>query len=210
MLGATGLVGGAVARALRADGVPVLAAGRDQDRLAALAHEGCATTRLGEPALLGQDVARFAATHGVQGVVAAIGGWWIGDRLLDLDPTTWEAMLASHLTAHLDAARTLAPHLPPGAAWVVLNGAASSEPMAHSGPVSVTGAGLHMLVEVLRAEEPPGGTRFHEVVVDHAIAGDDRNLDPAVEVPLDAVVATVLARLPHDAAPGVVHVPARA
>ena len=62
----------------------------------------------------------------------------------------------------------------------MLNGAASREAMAGSGAISVTGAGLAMLVQVLRLEsQPPARARFHELVVDHAVAGDDRNEDPA-------------------------------
>ncbi|GAB4085876.1 hypothetical protein GCM10028784_25060 [Myceligenerans cantabricum] len=165
------------------------------------------------------------------GAVASIGGWHLGARLLDepgLDG--WRNTLDSHLTAHLAAARSLVPLLreatDPLPAYVVLNGAARAVPMRGSGPINVTGAALAMLVRVLRLEEglpqegpadddgtpegagPPDArrrVRFHELVIDHAVAGDDRNVAPEHTVPPATVTATLARILDEPTASAVVH-----
>lgn len=192
--GATGYVGGTLAREWLEEGREVLAIGRDTARLAALADAGART--LDARALVDDDdprltraMADLAAAGEVTGVVAAVGGWWQGPRTLDLSPALWQGMLESHLTAHWQVARRLVPLLPPSAVHVVLNGAASHQPMVGSGPVNVTGAALSMLVRVLAAES--SGVRHREVIVEHAIAGDGRNLTPDREVTLPAVLAGV-------------------
>ena len=114
------------------------------------------------------------------GAVAALGGWWKGEDLVDLDPALWRRFVESHLTSHFLVARALLPVLGgPDPAYVQLNGAAAQEVMPGSGPVNVTGAGQAMLLDVLRAEAIGARVRLHEVRVLHAVAGDDRNEDPA-------------------------------
>ncbi|ROS78965.1 SDR family oxidoreductase [Cellulomonas sp. PhB143] len=208
VVGATGFVGSGTVASLGSRGWGLVASGRSAARLGELeGAPGVVATldarTLGDPSSSAPDdaVAALARAHAVRGAVAAIGGWWVGDRLEDLDLADWEAFLASHLTAHLVAARRLVPLLPPGAAYVVLNGAASYEPMAGSGPVSVTGAALHMMVDVLRAEARPGTVRYREVVVGHAVAGDVRNLDPQREVTLEDVARVVRRALGDGAEP---------
>ncbi|GAA4690449.1 short chain dehydrogenase [Promicromonospora umidemergens] len=216
VVGASGFVGSRVARGLAAGGRLVLASTRHElpDRVTVQA--GVVPVHSPETAAL-PDAVRAACAHaGVPlpgAVVASIGGWDKGAPLLESDPDRWSATLASHLTAHLDAARALAPLLGPGDPYVVLNGAASREAMAGSGAISVTGAGLAMLVQVLRLESgqdrPPGSgpaVRFHELVVDHAVSGDGRNEDPA-QVRTPAQVVNALCELLDDpAAPAVRHV----
>ncbi|WP_199424193.1 NAD-dependent epimerase/dehydratase family protein [Actinotalea solisilvae] len=138
--------------------------------------------------------------------VASLGGWWIGTPLVELDPLVWRQVLDDNLTAHFLAARALVPLVAaagPDAdpVHVALNGAAATEPMALSGPVSVAGAGQRMLLDVLRREEP--GVRLHEVEVLAAVAGDDRNLDPVAEVGGTAVAAAVLGVLADPGSPAV-------
>ncbi|MEU4361229.1 hypothetical protein [Promicromonospora sp. NPDC023987] len=207
VVGASGFVGSRVARGLAAGGRLVLASTRHElpDRVTVQA--GVVPVRSPETAAL-PDAVRAACAHaGVPlpgAVVASIGGWDKGGTLLESDPDHWSATLASHLTAHLDAARALAPLLGPGDPYVVLNGAASREAMAGSGAISVTGAGLAMLVQVLRLEST--GQRFHELVIDHAVSGDGRNEDPA-QVRTPAQVVHALCELLDDpAAPAVRHV----
>lgn len=213
VVGASGFVGSRVARGLAADGRPVLAAARHQlpDRVTVQA--GVIAVRSQELRALPDVVRAACARTGYPlpgAVVASIGGWQKGAALLDMDPSQWSATLASHLTAHLDAVRALAPLLAPGDPYVVLNGAASREAMAGSGAISVTGAGLAMLVQVLRLESrsadagPP--VRFHELVIDHAVAGDGRNQDPA-QTRTPAQVVRALGELLDDpGAPAVRHV----
>jgi NAD(P)-dependent dehydrogenase (short-subunit alcohol dehydrogenase family) len=222
VVGASGFVGSRVARGLAAGGRPVLAAGRSELPERVTVQRGVIPVRMPDVTALPDAVRAACAEAGVPlpgAVVAAIGGWHKGDGLLEADPAEWSATLASHLTAHLDAARALAPLLGPGDPYVVLNGAASREAMAGSGAISVTGAGLAMLVQVLRLEsqqsgqsqqsEPDGDAapvRFHELVIDHAVAGDDRNEGPA-QTRAPAEVVRALGELLDDpGAPAVLHV----
>ncbi|MFI2486419.1 hypothetical protein ACH47X_05885 [Promicromonospora kroppenstedtii] len=209
VVGASGYVGSRVARGLAAGGHAVLAAARHPlpdagDGVVPVGYERAAT--------LPDAVRDVCARDGLPlpgAVVASIGGWHKGAALLDEDPDRWTATLASHLTAHLDVARALAPLLGPGDPYVVLNGAASREPMAGSGAICVTGAGLAMLVQVLRLEAeqaPSGAVRFHELVIDHAVAGDDRNADPAQTRTTAQVVTALRGVLDDAAAPPVTHV----
>lgn len=216
VVGASGFVGSRVARGLAADGRPVLAVARHPLPERVTVQAGVIAVRSPEPSAL-PDIVRAACARAGSplpgAVVASIGGWQKGAALLDMDPSRWSATLASHLTAHLDAARALVPLLEPGDPYVVLNGAASREAMAGSGAVNVTGAGLAMLVQVLRLEarqtrRPDGDApvRFHELVIDHAVAGDDRNQDPA-QTRTPAQVVRALGELLDDpAAPAVRHV----
>ncbi|WP_419706612.1 SDR family oxidoreductase [Promicromonospora sp. NFX87] len=213
VVGASGFVGSRVARGLAADGRAVLAVARHTLPERVTVQPSVIPVLGADPAAQADAVREACARAGVPlpgAVVASIGGWQKGPDLLDLDPAEWSATLASHLTAHLDAARALAPLLGPGDPYVVLNGAASREAMAGSGAVSVTGAGLAMLVQVLRLEaqradaSPP--VRFHELVIDHAVAGDDRNEDPA-QTRAPAQVVRALGELLDDpGAPAVLHV----
>lgn len=213
VVGASGFVGSRVARGLAADGRAVLAVARHTLPERVTVQPSVIPVLGADPAAQADAVREACARAGVPlpgAVVASIGGWQKGPDLLDLDPAEWSATLASHLTAHLDAARALAPLLGPGDPYVVLNGAASREAMAGSGAVSVTGAGLAMLVQVLRLEAqradavPP--VRFHELVIDHAVAGDDRNEDPA-QTRAPAQVVRALGELLDDpGAPVVLHV----
>lgn len=130
------------------------------------------------------------------GAVAALGGWWIGPQLVDLDPEQWRSILDSHLTAHFLAVRALAPLLRgPDPAYVLLGGAAATVPMPGSGPINVTGAGQRMLARVLAAEPIGARVRFVEVAVLAAVVGDARNLDPVAEVGLDTVASAVVRAL---------------
>ncbi|GGM23797.1 NAD-dependent epimerase/dehydratase family protein [Promicromonospora citrea] len=212
VVGASGFVGSRVVRGLAAGGRGVLAASRHGLPAHAAVQNGVVPVRYTGPDTLRQAVRDACASAGVPlpgAVVASIGGWQLGAPLLDSDPDEWTATLASHLTAHLDAARALVPLLAPGDPYVVLNGAASREPMAGSGAVCVTGAGLAMLVQVLRLEATrpdAASVRFHEVVVDHAVDGDDRNADPAQTRTPAQVVSALGAVLDQPTAPAVVHV----
>lgn len=233
VVGAGGHVGAGLARELVAAGRPVLAASRSVDRLEALARRvaddagparAALLTLVPYPGLEGPDgpdglgaAVRAAVADGAPApvaAVAAVGGWWQGQHVLDLPLDAWRGFLDSHLTAHLEAVRAVVPLLAtaPDPVHVVLNGAASHEAMVGSGPVSVTGAALSMLVQVLRAEQAaasrtvPAGragrdrpaVRFHELVLEDSVTGDDRNVDPARRL-TPAQAARALERLVDDA-----------
>jgi NADP-dependent 3-hydroxy acid dehydrogenase YdfG len=138
-------------------------------------------------------------------VVASIGGWSIGPRLLDLAPDAWQRALDDHLTAHLRAMQTYVPLLAgqDDAVYVTTNGAAADEPMDGSGPINVTGAAQRMLLRVVSAEQAQG-VRFHEVSFLAAVAGDERNLDPDAELGHDEVARAVRGVLDDPGSPQLV------
>ena len=176
--GGTGVVGGAVAAHLVGAGARVVVPSRSPE---ARVPDGARLVHVPDwddpQGLL--DVLREPGWE-ADGAVAALGGWWKGEDLVDLDPALWRRFVESHLTSHFLVARALLPVLGgPDPAYVQLNGAAAQEVMPGSGPVNVTGAGQAMLLDVLRAEAIGARVRLHEVRVLHAVAGDDRNEDPA-------------------------------
>ncbi|WP_125777815.1 hypothetical protein [Antribacter gilvus] len=216
VVGAGGFVGGHVVRGLAASGRVVLAASRR--RLPdALGPPRVHHVAYGELPGLPEAVRETCAASGLAlpgAAVVSIGGWQKGAAVLELDPVVWRETLASHLTAHLDAARVVVPLLasaamPGGAPYVVLNGAASYQAMAGSGAISVTGAGLSMLVRVLRQEQDELGTargvRFHELVIDDAVAEDDRNESPERTVDPARVAQAVGELVDRPGADAVVH-----
>ncbi len=138
-------------------------------------------------------------------VVASIGGWSIGPRLLDLAPDAWQRALDDHLTAHLRAMQAYVPLLAgqDDAVYVTTNGAAADEPMDGSGPINVTGAAQRMLLRVVAAEQGQG-VRFHEVSFLAAVAGDERNLDPDSELRRDEVARAVRGVLDDPGSPQLV------
>lgn len=205
--GGTGLVGGAVARHLAGLGSRVVVPSRSS-------HPDEPSAR-GVRVVPGVDWDRPDALLAVlaepgwapTAVVAALGGWWLGPQLVDVDPGVWRAILESHLTSHWLAARALAPRLVgPDPVYVTLGGAAATEAMPGSGPVNVTGAGQRMMLQVLRAEQIGERVRFHEVSVAAAVRGDDRNVDPEATVDLHEVAVAVTRVLVDRSAPPVVEV----
>jgi NADP-dependent 3-hydroxy acid dehydrogenase YdfG len=203
VVGGTGVVGAAVVEQLLADGLRVVAptrsaSGPDGARVVPAVdweHPESLRNVLREPGWR------------PRAVVAAIGGWWMGPDLMDVEPATWRRLLESHLTAHWLAARALAPLLcGEDPTYVMVAGAAATDPMPGSGPINVTGAAQRMLLHVLRAEEIGQQVRFCEVNVRAAVRGDGRNLDPAESVEREAVAATVRQVIEDGSSPAVVEV----
>jgi NADP-dependent 3-hydroxy acid dehydrogenase YdfG len=210
--GGTGFVGGIAVRALLAAGWTVIVPGRDPGRLGALVT-GADAANLHTALTPGPpDPRRWAAAVAAvvgaadlrpSAVVAALGGWRLTPDLLDTDPDDWQRILGTHLTSHLVAAQAYAPLIAdhPDAAYVALNGAASVDPFADAGGISVTGAAQRMLVDVLRVGRLADRVRFTELVLMAAIAGDDRNVDPAEQLTADQVGHALLDLLADRNAP---------
>lgn len=224
--GGGGHVGGLVVRDLVARGARVLVPSRHPARLADLvaslagAPGSVQTVRAGDAASDGLAAfaasAREIAAAGEQpsALVAALGGFTRGPGLLALPDDAWQAALAAHLTVHLAAAQAFVPLLHgPDPVHVTTNGAAADEPMPGSGTVNVTGAAQRMLLEVLAAEGARGvdgpSVRFHELTLTAAVAGDDRNVDPAEQVTPEQVTAAVRTLLAEPGAERLVRVTPR-
>lgn len=206
--GGAGTVGGAVVRALLARGDEVVVPTRGDGTGAPSGSRVVPGLDWDEPVALVDALEHWGLRP--TAAVAALGGWWRGAALVEVEPGQWRSLLESHLTAHLRAVQVLAPRLV-GAdpAYVLLGGAAAEEPMPGSGPVNVAGAAQRMLLHALRAEGLPRRVRFHEVNVGAAVAGDSRNLDPAAEVTREEVASGVLAALDDPGTPAVLRVPGR-
>lgn len=115
----------------------------------------------------------------VDAVIAAIGGWYIDEPVLDRGLAKFDADYDSYLRGHFTACaisqslatdRTSSGH---GFVHLALNGVASVEALAGSGAISVFGAAQKMLIEVAAAEST--SVAFRELRIMAPIGGDDRN-----------------------------------
>jgi NAD(P)-dependent dehydrogenase (short-subunit alcohol dehydrogenase family) len=180
--GGTGRAGGAVVASLIKHGATVAVPSRSADRIDRL-HASVDSKRLhgfvadiSDLASAGALRQRVTSELGpIDGVVAALGGWWEGASLVELDLETWHKIMEDNLTSHFAVARTFLPVLADraDAVYLTLGGIASVQPEAGSGPISITGAGQAMMMRVLAAELAGRAVRLHEldvftpVVTDH-------------------------------------------
>lgn len=168
--GGAGVAGEAVASGLLRHGADVAVTSRSRTRLAAV-REQLESARLhcvecGRFDLATAEAVRDEVTAKlgrIDGVVAALGGWWEGPPLTQIDPAIWHQIVADNLTSHFIAARAFLPALVghPDAVYVTLAGVGAALPLPHAGPVSVTGVAQTRLLECLAAEQT--GVRLHEV-----------------------------------------------
>lgn len=85
-------------------------------------------------------------------VVASVGGWWQGVKLVDVALDTWDRIMRDGLTGHFMTARTFLPLLRSGGSYILLNGAAARVPVPAAGPISIVAAAQLMLKDVLATE----------------------------------------------------------
>ncbi|MEV4348333.1 SDR family oxidoreductase [Actinoplanes sp. NPDC049596] len=111
----------------------------------------------------------------IDAVVATLGEWWEGAPLTEVDPATWQRILADNLTSHFTVARAFLPALAERAdsVYLALGGIASVLAVAGSGPISITGAAQAMMMRVLQAEMAGKAVRLHEVDVYTPIVTED-------------------------------------
>jgi 3-oxoacyl-[acyl-carrier protein] reductase len=89
---------------------------------------------------------------GVDDVVAAIGGWWAGKKLCEIDEADWNGAFTGLATAHMAVARAVLPRLSGRGAYSIVVGASAVHPIPGSGLVSMEQAAVHMMQRVLAAE----------------------------------------------------------
>lgn len=175
VLGGAGEVGEGIVRRLLAEGWGVVVPSRGRGRVDALRERlGAGDDLVGIEVDVGTDDgaqafadALASADGKLRAVVAALGGWWSGPRLVDVDPVTWRQILEGGVTAHFLAARALLPLLRDraGASYTLINGSGGLAPVVGSGPVSVSAAGQLMLADALAAEHADDPVRINSLVI---------------------------------------------
>lgn len=178
--GGAGAVGEGIVGALLRGGARVIVPSRSEAKLAELGArlQPGAGGRLiplvgevGDPADVERLRVHIAAKLGpLDAVVAAIGGWWQGPAVADVDLATWAGVLHERLVSHFVCARAFAPSLAEHhGIYVIVNGASAYYPIPGSGLVSIAGSGLLMLARVLAAEGRPEGVTYRSVVLETSI-----------------------------------------
>lgn len=173
--GGAGAVGEGVVAGLLAAGADVVVPSRDPARLDALAarleeSSGLSTVvgDLGDPTGVAELRDRVLAEHGrLDAVVAALGRWWQGGDLVEVEEPVWRRVLDNNLTTHFLLARTFLPVLAdrPGASYLFVNGDAAEVPVRGAGLACIAAAGQLMLMRTLAAELAERQVRVNALVL---------------------------------------------
>ncbi len=200
--GATGVLGGELARALAAAGARVALTGRDDGRLQALAGE------LGGAPATAADAVDVDAVRGVvEGAAEALGGldavvvaWGVVafGPAADADDAVTEELFAINTLAPMSLVRAALPHLTDGGAVVLLSAIVADAPTLHMAEYSASKAALSAWASVLRRELRSRSITVLDVrpphvdtgLVDRALAGTPPRL-PAGHDRADVVGAVL-------------------
>ena len=173
IIGGSGNVGEGVVRTLVDSGARVVATGRDQGRLDALATRiesdllHVTTLDALDPALTDKAAALAAEFGPFDGVVVSIASW--GDQgrkpLLDITDDEWAALMADNLTAVFRTYRAFVPTLAPGGLLLQLNGASADIPFPGNGGVALGAAAGKSMTRTLAVEIRETGRRVYEVIL---------------------------------------------
>jgi len=201
--GATGVLGGALARALHREGARLALAGRDEPKLAALAQElGGAPTAAFDALDLDrctEVVAEAAdALGGLDLLVVAIGVAAFGPGDGEDDAVT-ENLLAVNTLAPMALVRAALPRMEKGAGVAVLTAVLADYPTAGMAAYSASKAAISAWLTALRPEQRKRGVTVFDVRPPHietglagrAIAGQAPPLKEAA-MEADGLVALVL------------------
>ncbi|WNV74741.1 SDR family oxidoreductase [Geodermatophilus sp. DSM 44513] len=200
--GATGVLGGALARALHGAGARVALTGRDGARLQALAAE-----LDGAPAEAADAVDVGSVRAAVEAAVAGLGGldavvvaWGVVafGPAADADDAVTEELFAVNTLAPMSLVRAALPHLADGGAVVLLSAVVADAPTLQMAEYSASKAALSAWAGVLRRElrsrrvtvldvKPP---HIDTGLVDRALAGTPPRLPAGHD--RDELVAVVL------------------
>ena len=203
VVGATGVLGGALARALADAGARVALSGRDAGRLAALAEElgGVPTSTVDAVDVESGRAAAAAAAQalgGLDAVVVAAGVVAFGPAA-EADDAVVEELFAVNTLAPMSLVRAVLPRLTDGGAVVLLSAIVADAPTLQMAEYSASKAALSAWASVLRRElrsrqltvldvEPP---HVETGLVGRALAGAPPRLPAGFDQ--QAVVAAVLA-----------------
>ena len=120
-------------------------------------------------------------TGPLDGVVASLGGWWQGSALIDVDASTWDAVIAGNLTSHYSTAKAFLPLLHDrGGTYVQILGAAAEFPVPRSSLVSITAAAVSMMGRALASESTRLDVRVRQIMIASIVATRAREtVDPS-------------------------------
>lgn len=172
--GGAGQVGRGLVRAYLDAGATVVVPTRSADKARALRAQFTTPklyvvhTDLSSPAGAEHLVQTLTRTvGGIDSAVASLGVYARGTRLIDLDPAAWDRVVASNLTAHFMAARTLGGLMAAAGkgSYLMINGECALAPKPDHGHVSVLDAAQMMMARVLTDELRPAGVRVNQIVV---------------------------------------------
>ncbi|MFE7245975.1 SDR family NAD(P)-dependent oxidoreductase [Streptomyces sp. NPDC057580] len=160
--GGTGNVGEGIVRAFLIAGATVVVPSRSRSRLDTLAlliGPELALSLKGVNGTYGtfdeaHDLAAKIATEHdrVDHVVASVGGWWMGKALWDTSEAEWQKYFVDTTTSHMALARAFVSRLTPDGSYTVIAGFSGQKPYPAAGIVSMHGAALLMMREVLSVE----------------------------------------------------------
>jgi 3-oxoacyl-[acyl-carrier protein] reductase len=172
--GGTGNVGEGIVRAFLEAGATVVVPSRGKDRLAELTERAGPrlATRLhgitggyGTFAEADELAEEITAAHGrIDHVVPSIGGWWMGKTLWQTSEAQWQQFFVETTTAHMAVARAFVPRLDQAGSYTLISGFSAQKPYPAAGIISMHGAALLMMREVLTAELR-GDRRVNDLVL---------------------------------------------
>lgn len=195
VLGAGGTVGFGVVGALLEVGSPVLAVGRDGERMQALAEHyadepglelmtsGCVSSDEDAVALVAKLRQR---PRPLRAVFASIASPLERGRLLEQPADFLMRKLEQDVMPHLTAARHLLPLLAEysgTAHYIVIGGPHAERGWAGYGHASVAAAALRMLAQVLHEEAHALGVRLNMLAVDHPVCTPANAINACAEWP---------------------------
>ncbi|MEO3935549.1 SDR family NAD(P)-dependent oxidoreductase [Dermatophilaceae bacterium Soc4.6] len=198
--GASGVLGAALSDALHAAGARVVAAGRDQERTAAVAGR-CGTTPLTFDVIdvrsCRQVVDAAAEQLGGLDVLVVTTGVAAFGPAVSADAAVVEELFAVNTLGPMALVRAAAAHLPPGGAVVVVSAILADSPTTGMAEYSATKSALAAWLSVLRREQRRAFTvldvrppHMDTGLADHPLAGQAPALPGGH--PLDDTVTTTL------------------
>jgi 3-oxoacyl-[acyl-carrier protein] reductase len=175
ILGGAGYVGEGIVRSFLEEGAFVIVPSRSPERLQGLrkvlgstANERLVTVPANTGTVAGAEALReqiLQRMKGLDAVVASLGGFREGARLIDTPLEEFGKVLSDNLLSHFIAARTFLPALKPGSTYTFIAGLAGEIPQQRTGPVAVAMAGQQVLQRVLAEEMRETGVRINELLV---------------------------------------------